>query len=108
LQGLPLPFQHSAQEVHRAVARRLLADLTAAVGNALAGEGSPLRPAGQALVGPVEVADLPVPHADVPGGHVGVRPHIAVQSGHEALAEAHDLPAAAAPWVEVRPAGGAA
>src|SRR5690606_7592872 len=48
-----------------------------------------------------EVADLAGAHADVTGGDVGVLAHVAVQLGHEGLAEAHDLTVAAAVRIEV-------
>ena len=108
LQGLALVLQHPGQEVNGAEAGGLLADHAAAVGQALAGQGAALRPAGEALVLAEEVADLPGAHADVTGGDVGVGADVAVQGRHEALAEAHDLPAALAPGIEVRAAGGAA
>ena len=47
-------------------------------------------------------------HADVAGGHVGVRADVLIQLGHEALAEAHDLHVALALGVEVAAALAAA
>ena len=40
---------------------------------------------------PIQVADLTAAHAHVAGGNVDVGPDVAVQGGHEALAEPHDL-----------------
>src|SRR5699024_6231153 len=56
---------------------------------------------GQSLVLAEEVADLAGADADVSGGDVGVLAHVAVQLGHERLAEAHHLAVAAAVRVEV-------
>ena len=55
-----------------------------------------------------EVADLAAADADVTGGYVGVLADVAVELGHEALAEPHDLGVGAALRVEVRPALAAA
>src|SRR5699024_10711067 len=99
--------EHVVGEVAQAVARGLRPGQAAAVGQALAGE-SPGELVAQALVLAEEVADLPAPHADVPGGDVGVRADVLGQLRHEALAEAHDLRVAAALGVEVRPALAAA
>src|SRR5690606_10840852 len=55
-----------------------------------------------------QVADLATTHADVARGHVGVLTDVAVELGHEALAEPHDLVIGAVPRVEVRPALAAA
>src|SRR5690606_33553591 len=55
-----------------------------------------------------QVTDLPAADADVAGGHVGVLAEVAVQLGHEALAEPHDLAVAAALRVEVAAALAAA
>ena len=54
-----------------------------------------MRDAGELVAQPLvlaeEITDLPGTHADIAGGHVGVRPDILEELGHEALAEAHDL-----------------
>ncbi len=54
------------------------------------------------------VADLALAHADVAGRDVGVLAQVAVQLGHEGLAEAHHLAVRAALRVEVRAALAAA
>ena len=76
-------------------------DQGAAPVQALAGQHAGLVLVGQALVLAEEVADLAGADADVPGGDVGVLADVAVQLGHEGLAEAHDLAVAAAARVEV-------
>src|SRR5690606_29812051 len=52
--------------------------------------------------------DFAATHADVAGGYVGVFANVAVQGGHEALAEAHHFVIALALGVEVRAALGTA
>ena len=94
--------------VDRAVAGRLGTDERTAVGKALAGENAVLPDALQAAVLAVEVADLAAAHAHVAGGNVDVRSDVAVESGHEALAEAHDFSRALAGGIEVGTALGAA
>ena len=84
-----------------AVAGGLLAHERTAPVQALAGEHAGFVAVGQALVLTEEVADLAGAHADVTGGDVGVLTHVAVQLGHERLAEAHDLAVAAAVRIEV-------
>ena len=74
---------------------------------ALAGEDAG-EVVAQPLVLAEEEADLPAAHADVPGGHVAVGADVAVELGHEGLAEPHHLPVAAALGVEVGAALGPA
>ena len=45
----------------------------------------------QALVLAEQIADLTAANANITGGHVGVGADVAVQLGHKALAETHDL-----------------
>src|SRR5690606_25981992 len=94
-------LQHLGGEDGRTVAGGLLAHEGAAPVQALAGEDAGLVAVGEALVLAEEVADLAGAHADVTGGDVGVLAHVAVQLGHEGLAEAHDLAVAAAVRIEV-------
>src|SRR5699024_6135647 len=101
-------LEHLVGEDRRTVAGGLLPHERAAPVQALAGEHAGLVPVGEALVLAEEVADLTRTHADVAGGDVGVLAHVAVQLGHEGLAEAHDLAVAAAVRVEVRTALAAA
>jgi hypothetical protein len=68
---------------------------------ALAGEHAGLVAVGDALVLAEQVADLAGADADVTGRHVGVLADVAVELGHERLAEAHDLGLGAALRVEV-------
>ena len=75
---------------------------------ALAGEDARFVAVGDALVLAEQVADLAPPDADVAGGHVGVLAEVAVQLGHEALAEPHDLGVGSALGIEVAAALAAA
>ena len=88
---LPSRREHPLDEIDRAVSGRLRARARAAIGQALAGQHAGLVAVGQALVLAEHVADLAPADADVAGRHVGVFAEVAVQLGHERLAEAHDL-----------------
>jgi hypothetical protein len=79
-----------SRKVDRAVAGRLGADHRTAVFEALAGE-HPGELVGDALVLAEHVADLAPADADVARGHVDVGTDVAIELGHERLAEAHDL-----------------
>ncbi len=100
--------QHLGGEQHAAVAGGLGPGLGAAPADALAGQHARLVAVGDPLVLAEQVADLPAADADVPGRDVGVLAEVAVQLGHEGLAEAHDLGVRAALGVEVRAALAAA
>src|SRR5699024_9069899 len=93
--------QHRVGEDRRAVTGGLLAHEGAAPVQALAGEHPRLVAIGQALVLTEQEADLASAHADVTGGDVRVLAHVAVQLGHERLAEPHHLAVAAAVRIEV-------
>src|SRR5699024_2079295 len=84
------------------------ADQRAAEGQALAGEHTALEAVGQALVLAEHIAHLAAADADVTGGAVHKLADVAVQLGHEALAEAHDFHVALALGVKVRAALAAA
>ncbi len=90
-------------EVDEAVTGGLGTAERAAEGEALAGEHTGELVA-DALVLAEEVADLAAAHADVAGGHVGVGTDVALELGHERLAEGHDLAVGLALGVEVRTA----
>ena len=107
LDGLAVGLKHVLDKVAQAVAGGLGAGQAAAVGEALAGEHA-LVETGQALVLAVEEADFPRAGADIAGGHVGILADVAVELGHEALAEGHDLTVALALGVEVAAALAAA
>src|SRR5690606_7404405 len=98
-----LVLEHVVEEIDRAVTGRLGADHRAAVFEALAGEYAG-EVVGDPLVLAEHVADLARADADVPGGHVHVGADVAIEFGHEALAEAHHLAVALALGVEVGPA----
>ncbi len=83
-------------------------DQRTAVAQALAGQNAVLPHALQAAVLAIQIADLAATHAHVTGGNVDVGPDVAIQSGHKALAEAHDLSVGLAGGIEVGTALGAA
>ena len=62
---------------------------------------TPVKLVGDALVLAEHVADLAAADADVAGRHVHVGADMAVELGHEALAEAHDLVVALALGIEI-------
>ena len=101
-------LQSLSSEVAQAVAGSLGAGQRAAEGQTLAGEHAALEAVGQTLVLAEHVADLTATHADITGGAVHELADVAVQLGHEALAEAHDFHVALAVGVEVRAALAAA
>src|SRR5690606_26649728 len=84
-----------------AVAGRLLAHPRAAPVEAFAGKYAGFVAVGDALVLAEHVADLALTDADVASRDVGVLTQVAVQLGHEALAEAHDFVVAAPLRIEV-------
>src|SRR5690606_14796297 len=91
-------------EEDRAVAGGLLAHLGPAPGQALAGEHPRLVAVGDPLVLAEQVAPLRLADAGGTGRDVGVLADVAVQLGHERLAEPHHLAVGAALGVEVRAA----
>ena len=96
----PAGLEHVGEEIDGAVAGRLGADQRAAIFEALAGQHA-FPAVGDALVLAEHVADLARADADVAGRHVDVGADVAVELGHEALAEAHDLVDALALGIEV-------
>ena len=108
LDGVALVLEDLLQIVDSAVAGGLRADQGATVAEALAGEDAVLPSALQAAILAEQVADLTAAHAHVAGGDVHVRPNVAVQSRHEALAEAHDLGVGLAGGIKVGAALGTA
>ena len=78
-------------EVAQAVAGGLGTCEGAAVAEPLAGEHTAVKTVDNALVLAEEVADLSRADADVTGGSVGKLADVAVELGHKALAETHDL-----------------
>ena len=101
LDVLALMLEDFLQIVHCAVAGGFRTGQGTAVGEALAGENAVLPDALQAAVLAEQVADLTAADAHVTGGNVDVRPDVAVQSGHKALAETHDLRIGLAGGVEI-------
>src|SRR5262249_21166241 len=101
LEALVARRQHLGREVDRAVTGRLRPDERSAPSEPLAGENA-RELVGQALVLAEHEADLAAADPDVTRGHVGVGADVALQLGHEALAEAHDLAIRSALRIEVR------
>ena len=86
-----LVLEDFLQVIHGAVAGRLRTGQAAAVAEALAGEDAVLERALQAAILAEQVADLAAANAHITGGNIDVRPDVAVQSRHIALAETHNL-----------------
>ena len=82
--------QHVLGEVYGAIAGGLRTDEGTAPVELLAGKNAGKLIA-QALVLTKEVADFTTAHADIAGGYVCVRADVALELGHEALAECHYL-----------------
>src|SRR5690606_5936889 len=104
LEAEPPGGEHLLEEEDGAVAGGLGAHERATPLGALAGDDARLPPVRDALVLAEHPPDLAGAHADVARRHVGVLTEVAVQLGHEALAEPHDLAVGAALRVEVRAA----
>ena len=94
------PLQHVLQEIDRAIAGRLGANQTAAVFQPLAGQHAG-ELVGDALVLAEHVADLARADADVASRHVDIGADMAIELGHEGLAEPHHLVIGLALGVEV-------
>ena len=101
LDGVVLVLQDFLEIIDSAVAGRFRTNQGAAVAHALAGENAVLPDTLQAAVLAVQVADLAAANAHVTSGNVDVGPDVAVQSGHEALAESLDFCGRFAGGVEV-------
>ena len=100
LEGVALALEVLVDEVDKAVAGCLGAGERAAEGEALAGEHAGPFVA-DALVLAEHVSDFAAADTQVTCGNVGVRANVAVELGHERLAEAHDLVVGLALRVEV-------
>src|SRR5699024_9100357 len=96
-----LGHHHFLHEVDRTVASRLLADQGTTPLQALAGQHAGLVADIHAPVLAEEITDLTSIDADVAGWDVRVLTDVAVQLGHEGLAEAHDLVIGAPLRIEV-------
>ena len=106
-QILPAMLQHILKEIHRAVAGCFWPDHRSAIFQPLARQHAG-KLTGDALVLAEHIADLAPAHADIACRNVHIRADMAVEFGHERLAEAHDFAHALALGVEVRPALAAA
>ena len=93
--------EHIFDEVQQAVAGRLGARQTAAVSQALARENCGIVSVANALVLPEKIANLAPADTNVTGRNVDVRTNVAVEFGHEALAEFHNFVVGLALRVEV-------
>ena len=102
-----LRLQHFVGEVHAAIASGFRTNQRAAPAQAFAGQDAGEFVA-QPLVLAEQEADFASAHADVAGRDVGVRADVALQFGHEALAEAHHFVVTLALGIEVRSALAAA
>ena len=100
-------FSISLREIHAAVARGFRTNQRSAPAQALACQDAREFVA-QPLVLSEQEADLASAHADVAGRDVGVRSDVALQFGHEALAEAHHFVVTLALGIEIRSALAAA
>ena len=90
-EGVLAGFQHLVDKEGGAVAGGFGADQRTAPGQAFAGQYARLVTVGNAFVLAEHVADFAAAHADVAGRNVGVLAQVAIQFGHEALAETHDF-----------------
>src|SRR5208283_5275503 len=100
-------LQHFLGEVHAAIASGLGTNQRTAPSQAFAGENA-AEFIPQPLVLPEHEADFAAAHADVAGGNVRVRTDVALQFGHEALAETHYFVVALAFGIEIASALAAA
>jgi hypothetical protein len=94
-------LENFAEIVNSAEAGRLGTDEGTAEAEALAGENAVLIRAADLLVLTEEETDLTAANADVACGNVNVRSDVALELGHEALAEAHDLSIGLAVGIEI-------
>jgi len=94
-------LQHFRGEIHAAVAGGFGTNQRAAPVQALAGQHAREFIA-DALVLSEQEPDLASAYADIAGRHVRIRADVALQFGHEALAEAHDFVIALALGIKVR------
>ena len=96
-------LEHFYGIIHGTIAGCLRTDERTAVGSSLARQDAGKLVA-QSLVLAIQIANLTRAYADVTGRYVGVRANVALQLGHKALAEAHDLGIRLALGVKVRAA----
>ena len=99
--------QHLLGEIDGAIAGRLGTQQRAAKRETLARQYA-VKAVGDPLVLTKEVANLATTDADIAGRYVRIGADMAIQLGHEGLAEAHDLIVALALGIEVRTAFAAA
>ena len=87
--------------VDSAEAGSLGTDQGAAVAEALAGEDAVLVSAANALILAEQIADFAAAYADIAGGNVNAGTDVAIELGHEGLAETHDFCVALAVGIEI-------
>ena len=97
----PRVRQHFLSEIDAAVTGRFRPQQGTAVFQPFAGQHA-AEPVDDSLVLPEQEADLPPADADVPGGNVGVGADVAIEFGHEGLAEAHHFVVALALRIKIR------
>ena len=107
LEGVAAALEVLVHKVDQAVAGGLGTGERAAEGDALAGQDAGVLIL-QALVLAEQIADLAAADTDITGGAVHELADVAVQLGHKALAEAHDLGVRLAVGVKVSAALAAA
>ena len=101
LDGVMLMLEDFAYIVDSAEAGSLGTDQGAAVAEALAGEDAVLVSAANALILAEQIAYLAAAYADIAGGNVNAGTDVAIELGHEGLAETHDFCIALAVGVEI-------
>src|SRR5699024_686849 len=101
VQALSIAFQHAFGEQYGSIARCFGTDTGTTPTQTLARDHTGLPAVGQAPILAEHVTDLACSHTDVSGRDVGVLTQVAVEFGHERLAEPLDLGLRAALGVEV-------
>src|SRR5699024_4605106 len=89
--GRVVGFEHLVNKHDHTVTGGFGTDQRTAPRDAFAGEHPGLKPVRNAAVLAEQVPDLAGSDADIAGGDVGIFANVAVQLGHERLAEPHDL-----------------
>src|SRR5699024_4688052 len=89
--GRVVGFEHLVNKHDHTVTGGLGTDQRTAPGNTFTGKHTGFKSIRNAAVLPEQVPDLTGSDADIAGGDVGIFANVAVQLGHERLAEPHDL-----------------
>ena len=93
-------LKHRFGEVNQAIAGGFRTNQAAAEGETFAGKyaGAVVR---ELTHHPGHKADFTTAYADITGRHVGIRPQMTIQFGHQRLAETHDFAVALAFRIEI-------